>query len=131
MSDPLAAARRTIENAAKATPGEWKVERRWSNGCEIVPRITCNPDDDRGCGWIADMVGAPYLGHESTLPNADFVAHVRTDAPLIAQALLDATEEIGRLTEALTAIRQRCGGRHDAGPCLICDTVSAALGDKP
>lgn len=56
------------------TPGPWRVKRRWSNNCEIVPRITCNPDDDRACGWIADIIGAPYLGHESTLPNAMLIA---------------------------------------------------------
>lgn len=58
----------------KATPGPWKVERRYSNGCEIVPRIVCEPDSDRGCGWIADIIGAPYLGHQSTLPNARLIA---------------------------------------------------------
>lgn len=56
------------------TKGPWKVERRWSNGCEIVPRITCDSDSDREYGWIADVIGAPYLGHESTLPNAYLIA---------------------------------------------------------
>lgn len=59
---------------SKHTPGPWEVKRQWSNECEIVPRIVCKPDEDRGCGWIADMIGAPYLGHESTLPNAYLVA---------------------------------------------------------
>jgi len=62
------------QHAVVHTPGPWAVERRWSNGCEIVPRIVCKPDDDRGCGWIADIIGAPYLGHESTLPNARLIA---------------------------------------------------------
>lgn len=56
------------------TPGPWTVQRRWSNECEIIPRITCAPDADRGCGWIADLIGAPYLDHKSTLPNAYLIA---------------------------------------------------------
>lgn len=59
---------------AAHTPGPWKVECRFSNGCEITPRIICEPDADRECGWIADLIGAPYLGHESTLPNAQLIA---------------------------------------------------------
>lgn len=52
----------TRARADKATPEPWQVQRRWSNDCEIVPRITCKPDADRECGWIADIIGAPYLG---------------------------------------------------------------------
>lgn len=68
------------EVLAKMTPAGWEVHRRYSNECEIVPRITCAPDSDRGCGWIADMIGAPYLGHESTIPNADGIAFLRNNA---------------------------------------------------
>ncbi len=71
------------------TPGPWKVERRWSNECEIVPRITCAPDADRQCGWIADVIGAPYLGHESTLPNARLIA-AAPDLLAALESLLEA-----------------------------------------
>lgn len=56
------------------TPGPWKVKRQFIHGREIVPRIVCAPDDDRQCGWIADLIGAPYLGHHSTLANARLIA---------------------------------------------------------
>lgn len=83
-----------IERLAQAaTPGPWEVKRRWSNGCEIAPRITCAPDADRGCGWIADMVGAPYLGHKTTLPNANFVA------ALNPAVVLELCRELRRLRE--------------------------------
>lgn len=61
----------------KLTPAPWRMKRRYSNGCEIVPRIHCEPSKDRECGWIADCVGAPYLGYESTLVNAEFIALAR------------------------------------------------------
>lgn len=59
---------------AKHSPGPWSVERRYSNGCEIIPRIHCEKSKDRECGWIADVIGAPYLGYESTLHNARLIA---------------------------------------------------------
>lgn len=65
------------------TPGPWHVQRRFSNECEIVPRIICAADADRACGWIANLIGAPYLGHESTLPNARLIAA----APDLLEAL--------------------------------------------
>ena len=80
------------------TPGPWNVERRWSNDCEIVPRITCKPDDDRGCGWVADCIGAPYLGHKTTLPNAHGIAFLRNNAAALV-------EECRRYREALEHIR--------------------------
>lgn len=59
----------------KGTPGPWKVERRLGSAeCEIVPRITCAPSSKRECGWIADLIGAPYLKYETTLPNAYLIA---------------------------------------------------------
>jgi hypothetical protein len=61
----------------KLTPAPWGSERRSSNGREIVPRIICERSKDRECGWIADLVGAPYLGYESTLVNAEFIALAR------------------------------------------------------
>lgn len=45
----------------KLSPAPWIVERHYSNGCEIVPRIHCEKSKDRECGWVADCVGAPYL----------------------------------------------------------------------
>ena len=74
-------------DAAVHTPGPWFVERRWSNGGEIIPRITCASDDDRGCGWIADLIGAPYLGHKSTLPNARLIAAAPDLLSALEQAL--------------------------------------------
>ena len=65
------------------TPGPWEVERRYSNGCEIIPRIHCEKSKDRECGWIADVIGAPYLGYESTLHNARLIAA----APELLEAL--------------------------------------------
>lgn len=62
---------------SKLTPAPWRTERRYSNGCEIIPRIKCTPDSNRECGWIADLIGAPYLGYESTLVNAEFIALAR------------------------------------------------------
>lgn len=82
-----------------ATAGPWTAKRRWSNECEVVPRITCTPDSDRGCGWIADLIGAPYLGHESTLPNADFIAASRLGWPRTLAAL-EAAEERAEKAEA-------------------------------
>lgn len=61
----------------KLTPAPWWSERRFSNECEIVPRIKCARDKNRECGWIADLIGAPYLGYESTLANAEFIALAR------------------------------------------------------
>lgn len=69
------------ERCEAATAGPWLVQRRYSNECEIVPRITCEPSAERKCGWIADMVGAPYLGYADTIANADFIAHARADVP--------------------------------------------------
>lgn len=63
----------------KLSPAPWTVERRYSNGCEIVPRIHCPRDESRECGWVADLVGAPYLGHESSLENAEAIAMMRND----------------------------------------------------
>jgi hypothetical protein len=62
---------------SKLTPAPWYNERRFSNGCEIVPRICCEKNASRECGRIADLVGAPYLGYESTLVNAEFIALAR------------------------------------------------------
>lgn len=94
------------------TPGPWKVERRWSNECEIVPRITCAKDDDRGCGWIADIIGAPYLGHESTLPNAYLIAA----APdMLAQLQ-------SNIEDAQCAIETN--GPHPECPCWYCKTCA-------
>lgn len=64
-------------NIEKLTPAPWRSERRFSNGCETVPRIHCDRSKDRECGWVADLVGAPYLGYESTLANAEFIALAR------------------------------------------------------
>lgn len=61
----------------KLTPAPWRSERRYSNECEIVPRIHSARSKDRECGWVADLVGAPYLGYESTLVNAEFIALAR------------------------------------------------------
>lgn len=91
MSEPLS------ERRAGHTPGPWHVERRWSNGCEIVPRITCAKDDDRGCGWIADCIGAPYIGHESTLPNAYLIA-AAPDLLAACEAALKDFDEIVNAT---------------------------------
>ena len=104
----------------EATPGEWYVKRRYSNDCEIVPRITCKPDDDRGCGWIADIIGAPYLGHKTTLPNAYLIVAMRNVLPaLIAaarrlreveadrEACLAADKMIFTLSQQLTAERAK------------------------
>ena len=74
MANDETRAAANLDDFAGHTRGPWKVERRWSNECEIVPRITCERDADRGCGWIADAIGAPYLGHQSTLPNARLIA---------------------------------------------------------
>lgn len=67
-------------DVSKLSPAPWRVERRHSNDCEIVPRIHCPKDDTRECGWVADLVGAPYLGYESTLVNAEFIALARNFA---------------------------------------------------
>jgi hypothetical protein len=87
---------------AAATPAPWEVKRRWSNGCEIIPRITCKPDDDRGCGWIADLIGAPYLGHESTLPNAELIAAARNSLRTLIERAKLAERYEGALTTILT-----------------------------
>lgn len=79
----------------KHTPGPWQVERRWVKEREIVPRITCAPDEDRGCGWIADTIGAPYLGHESTLPNAYLIAA----APAMLAKLKKVVEWLNRCAD--------------------------------
>jgi hypothetical protein len=84
---------------AAATPAPWEVKRRWSNGCEIIPRITCKPDDDRGCGWIADLIGAPYLGHESTLPNAELIAAARNSLRTLIERAKLAERYEGALRE--------------------------------
>lgn len=52
---------------AAASPGPWHAEPRYSNGCEVCPRIV---GQDR---WIADVIGAPYLGHKDTHPNAAYI----------------------------------------------------------
>ena len=80
---------------SKLTPAPWRSERRYSNGCEIVPRIHCAPTKERECGWIADLVGAPYLGYESTLTNAEFIALARNAFeydPAVRKALLEYIE---------------------------------------
>lgn len=52
------------------TPGPWKVERQWSNGCENCPRIYSADDT-----WVAEAVGAPYVvGPEPTMSNATLIA---------------------------------------------------------
>lgn len=61
----------------KLTPAPWRSERRYSDGIEVVPRINCERNADRECGRVADLVGAPYLGYESTVVNAEFIALAR------------------------------------------------------
>ena len=77
----------------KLTSAPWRSERRFSNGCEVCPRIHCTPSKDREYGWIADVIGAPYLGYESTLANAEFIA--------LARNAFAALQEYGVSTERI------------------------------
>lgn len=62
---------------SKPTPGPYHVRRVWSNGCEVCPEIWAGDE------WVATVVGAPYLGHERTLPTAELLAA----APELLEAL--------------------------------------------
>ena len=104
---------------ARHTPGPWTVERRWSNGCEIIPRIRCAPDEDRGCGWIADVIGAPYLDHKSTLPNARLIAA----APDLLEALQQCLTDI----ESQEYTHGRCFGAGNVAR----DAIEKATGVRP
>lgn len=109
-----------------ATPGPWEVLRRFSNGCEIVPRITCAADSDRGCGWIADLVGAPYLGHESTLPNAHLIAA----APELLAACEEAFKELNEIRARDGVPRTYDGRKSDVDPeyfSSVVDGLSRAI----
>ena len=54
------------------TPGPWTVCRKWSNGCETCPEIFS--EGIAGRSWVATVTGAPHLGFEETLHNADLIA---------------------------------------------------------
>ena len=61
--------------------------------------------DGSSDGWIADLIGAPYLGYESTLRNAAFIAAARNDnAPEVIDALV---AEVRRLETLLAARPER------------------------
>ena len=107
MNHPLTPAERSAirEREQAAHLGPWTVNRRWSNGCEIIPLIHCAKSESRPCGWIAELPGAPYLGYEDTLPNAEFIAAAREDVPRLLDDL-DAADE--RLQAAVAAEREAC-----------------------
>jgi hypothetical protein len=49
-------------------PEPWRVERIYSNDCEVCPRIM------EGRKIVAEVHGAPYLGFTETLPRAYLLA---------------------------------------------------------
>lgn len=102
MTDYLTLSRELREKRNAATSGEWSVERRYSNDCEIVPRMTCPRSSDRECGWIADMIGAPYLGYKSTLHNADFIAFAANNITSVLDA---ADAEIAKRDAEIESLR--------------------------
>lgn len=82
-----------------ATPGPWLLQRHYVNEREIVPRIVCEPDSDRGCGQIANLVGAPYLGYATTIPNANLIALSRNSISALLAIIERQQAEIERLTK--------------------------------
>jgi len=102
LQQMLADAERIEALRGKATPGTWDVKRQYSNECEDVPLIVCEPGADRGCGVIGEMWGAPYLGYKSTLPNASFIAATRTDPS--AANVRKLVEEVRRLRAKGTTV---------------------------
>jgi hypothetical protein len=91
VSDPLAAARRTIENAAKATDPPWIItKQRYQDGSYTTQLGN----------KLRNVISSNNRYFGSTPPSEEdgtFIMDVRTDAPLVSQAYIDATEEIGRL----------------------------------
>src|SRR4051794_40589883 len=65
-SSPRPLPRRSV--MAEPTPGPYQVERLYSNGCEVCPRVVA------GKTIIAEAWGAPYIGFENTLSNARLLA---------------------------------------------------------
>lgn len=57
---------------------KYTVERHWSNGFETCPRIL---EDGR---WVADVVGAPHLGHDSVQKARELAAQLESHADLLA-----------------------------------------------
>lgn len=55
-----------IKRAAESRP--YRLERRYSNGCEVCPEIWL------GQHWVATLAGAPYLGHSSLQAGRRIVA---------------------------------------------------------
>lgn len=55
-----------------------RVERRWSNGCEICPRLF------EGDTWIAEVVGAPHLGFDSVQKAEEIALRVNLHDELVA-----------------------------------------------
>lgn len=62
---------------AKHTDGPWRIEKRYSNGCEVGPWIMAERESDGKRRIIATIGGAPYLeddGGENTYANARLIA---------------------------------------------------------
>lgn len=78
----------------------YRVERRFSNGCEVCPQIW------RGDKWIADIPGAPYLGKDGLIVANEIVEKVNGYDRLAA--------DVDRLTRELAAANQKTFDAIDA-----------------
>lgn len=132
MSDPTEAAKRTLENAAKATAGKAEL-RRYDHGGGRLAIF-----DGKERDLVADFYDEA---------NREYFEAVRTDAPLIAQALLDATDDLARLqgvceshekslefmskhSDEITAERDRIKADRDEYHRLVVAYLSADDGER-
>jgi hypothetical protein len=80
-------------------PEPWRVERVYSNGCEVCPRIMA------GREIVAEVCGEPHIGFVDTLPRAHLIA--ATQELFEACRMFIAWDENAHSTEAdASAVRR-------------------------
>lgn len=63
---------------SEPTNEPYRLERKWSNDCEVCPQIW------RGNEWVANVVGAPFLGRDSVDRGCDLVRKLNDHDDLLA-----------------------------------------------
>jgi hypothetical protein len=90
-------------------PEPWRVERVYSNGCEVCPRIMA------GREIVAEVCGAPHIGFVDTLPRAHLMAATQ-ELFEACQRFLDAHQaeiDARQLSKPSKVIVCQCG------PCVM------------
>ncbi len=72
---------------SEATKEPYRLERKWSNGCEVCPQVW------RGNDWVCDVIGAPYLGFDSIAKGKELVRKLNAHDDLLAACEMQAAIE--------------------------------------